>query len=268
MSKQEYEIVTGIVVTIVVFLLAGFFIMVLVAYINRRKKKHMEEKQTMQLNFEQELLRTQLVIQEQTLKNISEEIHDNIGQILSLAKLQLATMDASPNAVLQSKIQDSKLLVAKAIQDLRDLSHSLNTDFVKEMGFARAVESELDMLKKSELYETSFSIIGKISKMDRQKELILFRIVQELLSNIMKHAKARKIEMTIDYQPDHLLLTISDDGEGFDSSKPSGNDKSGLGIRNMHNRARIIGAEFAISSNFGKGTTASIVLPMSIPKPI
>jgi two-component system, NarL family, sensor kinase len=269
MPQHEYEIITGIVVTIIVFLLAGFFIIVLVAYINQRKKKYIEEKQIMQSAFQQELLSAQLEIQEQTLKNISEEIHDNIGQVLSLAKLHLGTMDKNNAVALEEKIQDSKYLVGKAIQDLRNLSHSMNTDYINEKGLPDSLEYELDMIGKSGVYETVFSAEGTTQKLDKQKELILFRIVQEVLNNIIKHAKAKKITLVIKYQKDQVEMTIADNGEGFDLSPVAENEngKFGLGIKNMHNRARLINATFNIQSTLGKGTIVIITIPYSKPKP-
>src|ERR1700744_5628828 len=206
MPQQEYEVVTGVVITIIGFLLAGFFILVLVAYINQRKKKHIEEKKTMQLNFQQELLRTQLEIQEQTLKNISQEIHDNIGQVLSLAKLHLATADLNKADVLQQKIEDSRKLVAKAIQDLRDLSKSMNTEYLADVGLARSIEYELELIKKTGSFETRFIQEGSGYSLGNQKELILFRILQEVISNIIKHARANLITVEVTYQPDVFTL--------------------------------------------------------------
>jgi len=119
--------------TIAFLVLAGFVIFFLIMYM-RRKTKNILEKQQMQSQFSQTLLQTQLEIQEQTLKNISQEIHDNIGQALSLAKLNLNTMPPINDEALQQKILNSKELVSKAITDLRDLSRSLDTDYVQEMG--------------------------------------------------------------------------------------------------------------------------------------
>ena len=105
--------------------------------------------QKIKSDFQQTLLQTQLEIQEQTLKTISEEIHDNIGQALSLAKLKLNTVDFTKQEQLIEKITDSKNLVSKAIQDLRDLSRSLNTDNIAAMGLIRAIEYELELFRKS-----------------------------------------------------------------------------------------------------------------------
>ena len=263
MPQQEYEVVTGIVITIIVFLMAGFFILVLVAYINQRKKKHIEEKRTMQLNFQQELLRTQLEIQEQTLKNIFQEIHDNIGQVLSLAKLNLATADLNKADVLQQKIEDSRRLVAKAIQDLRDLSRSMNTDYLSEVGLARSIEYELELIKKTGYFETRFILQGNGYSLGNQKELILFRILQEVISNIIKHAKANLITVELCYEPQAFLLRVTDNGQGFDPGILGERQQAerGLGLKNMNNRAQLIGAQFSLSSTIQKGTVVAIRLP-------
>ena len=221
------------------------------------------EAQELQFQFQQELLRSQLEIQEQTLKTISQEIHDNIGQVLSLAKINIATMPVDENnTALQEKVQTSKQLVSKAISDLRSLSHSLDTDYVKEMGLQRAIEYELEMIKKTGTMETYLHIEGSPARLDKQKELIIFRIVQESLNNIMKHAEAQKIHVEIQYGS-IINLQISDDGMGVDLSPLNRDDsRFGLGIKNMHNRAKLIGADFSMQSTLGKGTTVKIVLPV------
>jgi signal transduction histidine kinase len=221
------------------------------------------EKEQMKTSFQQELLRTQLEIQEQTLKNISQEIHDNIGQMLSLAKLNLATADIEKKEMVVQKIQDSHHLISKAIQDLRDLSRSLNSDYVSEMGVLRSIEYELEMIHKTGLMKTNLNVAGQVYKINSQKELILFRIVQETLNNIMKHAEADTISVWINYDPTGITLKIADNGRGFDFSElnEKGNLKPGLGIRSMSNRAKLIGSAFQINSSIGKGTEILIQIP-------
>lgn len=266
MPQPEYEVVTGVVITISVFLMAGFFILVLVAYINQRKKKHIEEKKTMQVNFQQELLRTQLEIQEQTFKNISQEIHDNIGQVLSLAKLNLATADLNKAEALQQKIEDSRKLVAKAILDLRDLSRSLNTDYLADMGLGRCVEYELELIKKTGSFETQLITEGCGYPLGQQRELILFRILQEVISNIIKHAKASLITVELCYEPHAFSLRVTDNGQGFDLGilREGQHLEEGLGIKNMHNRAQLIGAQFSMTSTIQKGTVVDVRLPWPV----
>src|ERR1043165_9187214 len=205
-------IVGGIIILTALVVLV---ILLLFAY-QKRYYRHLREKEQLQAQFSQELLHAQLEIQEQTLKNIAQEIHDNIGQVLSLAKLNLFTMDIAKQTDLVEKISNSKELVSKAIQDLRDLSRSLNADSIIDMGLVKAIGHELELIHKTELCSTHLDVQGELPKLDEKKELILFRIVQESLHNIIKHASAKNINVTIKNSVDLFELILTDDGKGFD----------------------------------------------------
>lgn len=243
-------------------LLGVLMISFLVLYRNRHRKL-LREREQLRLSYERELLKSQLEIQEQTFRHISQEIHDNIGQMLSLAKLNLSTMDPAQQISLEQKITDSKKLVSQAIYDLRNLSHGLNTDYVADLGLARAIEHELEMIRKSGDQETVFQTEGNAYRIDKQREVIIYRIVQETLNNILKHAASRKIIIHLHYSLEEITLTITDNGKGFDLT-PLDIDKSyGLGIKNMYNRARLMGARFQISSTLGEGTSVVVTVPVS-----
>lgn len=247
-----------------IFLLLGLFILLLIVVYRNRRNKLLAEKREMQILFSQTLLQSQLEIQEQTLKTISQEIHDNVGQVLTLAKLNLSTTVIQDQQASE-KIRNTQQLIAKAIQDLRDLSRSLNTDYVEEMGLVRSIEYELEMLKKTETIETEFIISGKVLRLDKQKELILFRIVQEAIHNTVKHAEAKKIKAHIQFSGGELSILIADDGKGFEM-EPLNEGKSqsgGLGLRNMKSRATLVGANFLMNSKLGSGTELYISLPIN-----
>ena len=248
----------------IAILLLGFFLIVFVIIYRLRMNNYLKEKEQTRLLYEQTLLQTQLEIQEQTLKNISQEIHDNVGQVLTLAKLNLATTAVEDEGAM-GKIKTSQQLIGKAIQDLRDLSRSLNTDYVEEMGLLRSIEHELELLKKTESIQTSFSITGTTMKLDKQKELILFRIVQEAIHNVIRHAEAIRIDASVSFTDHAMEICIEDNGKGFDL-KPlhdPGNRSFGLGIRNMHERATLIGSKFSIDSKPGKGTKLYLQIPLN-----
>jgi len=262
MQGLSQDIIITIIVTFFLLLLTSF-VVVFITYHQRRQIKNLNEKQQLQSKYQQELLQTQLEIQEQTLKTISQEIHDNIGQALSLAKLNLNTMPATNDEQLQQKIINSKELVSKAIVDLRDLSRSLDTDYVQEMGLLRAIEYELELIRKTGTMDAQLQIEGVIARADKQKDLILFRIVQETFNNIIKHAEAKSIKVSVYYNLTELVLIIADNGKGIDLGplNEQTNSGFGLGIRNMHNRAKLIGAVFTMRSSLGKGTEVKIILP-------
>ncbi len=242
-------------------LLPGFIILFFIYYAIK-KNRNTREKKNMEIVFKQALMQSQLEIQEQTLKNISQEIHDNIGQVLSLAKLNLFTIDSRNEKQQEQKIAASKELVSKAIVDLRDLSHTLTTDFIGQMGLMSSIEYELEMIKKSGSFKASLEISGKPYKFNKQKELILFRIVQETLNNIINNARAGIIEIKASYTNESLELVISDDGRGFEYERLTENENgSGPGLRNMQNRATMIGGTFQIKRTIGYGTRIDICLP-------
>jgi signal transduction histidine kinase len=262
---MKTDIIIAIVSGVILFLMLISFI-VSFFIINKRKKQALvlEKYQLINLH-QQELLRTQLEIQEQTLKNISQEIHDNVGQVLSLAKLNLNTMDIAKTEQLQIKIDNTLSQVSKAINDLRDLSKSFNTDNIISIGLVRSIEYELEMIKKSGFLKTEFKKTGFSRKMEPQKELILFRIVQEALHNIIKHAAAKTVKVSANYTDKDLELQIADNGKGFDLSpiNQEGETGFGLGLRNMQNRAKLIGADFSMNSISGEGTLVKIILPFA-----
>jgi len=250
--EEEVTRDLGLAITVILIALAAF--VVLLAYLfTARKNKLLQEKQLMKTQFEQELLQTQLEIQEQTLKTISEEIHDNVGQVLSLAKLNLNTFEISP----EKKLQDTKQLISKAINDLRNLSRSMHGDRIAELGLQQSLTDELQILENSGEFKTGMKITGSQYKLPPQKEMVLFRIVQEALNNAIKHANAKNINLLLNYKPGLFTLTVTDDGNGFDSTLV----RNGIGLKSMRNRAQLIGGSCNLQSSVGDGTSITIELP-------
>jgi len=243
--------------TIFFLLLALLFIFFLIISVKRRQKMK-EEKAQLSIKFQQEMLRTQLEIQEQTLKNISQEIHDNIGQTLSLAKLNLNTIDLQKQNA-DEKIFNSKELIGKAIQDLRSLSKSLNTDSILSAGLVKGIETEVSIIEHTESYNTEFNVYGDAIRIDPKKELILFRIAQEAINNIIKHSNATGILVNLHFTNEHLTIEVCDNGTGFDLNH---GENEGLGLRNMKSRAELIGGTFSIQSSYS-GTTIIVTLPIA-----
>lgn len=238
-----------------------FFCCFIIFIIIRHEKKHrihLLEKHQLQSQFQQTLLQSQLEIQEQTLKNISQEIHDNIGQMLSLAKINLGTTNIEEPETAKDKIDNAHQLVSKSIVDLRNLSRSLDTDHISEKGLQASIAFELELIEKTGNHKTIIETSGNSVNPDKQKELILFRIIQECLHNIIKHAQATEIKVAIENVPGQISISITDNGKGFNVA----GSVKGLGLRNMENRSKLIGAAFSINSVPGNGTQVKILLPI------
>jgi two-component system NarL family sensor kinase len=254
-----------IVFAICVFLvagMAGFISWILLVY---QKKNNAFQKQleTIKDNSEKELLRSQLEMQEQTFQYISQEIHDNVGQFISLAKLHLNTIEFANAVSVTEKVELSTELLTKALDDLRDLSKSLSSDLIKSAGLEKAIELQISQLKKTAHYDIQFEVGGSHLYIDDQKEIILFRIFQEALNNIIRHAHASKIEITLLFFQNYLSLTIKDNGKGFYLKDIAEHSRNSSGINNMTKRTKMINGEFNLESKPGVGTTIIIQMPFA-----
>lgn len=242
----------------IVFMIAALLVFLLIRQ-KRNHEKHTQEKINMRNTFNQELLKTRLEIQEETFKTISQEIHDNIGQALSFVKLSINTIDVYDPENTKEKLKESKNHLSKTIQDLRDLAKSLNTDFIAELGLSGAIEQQLLLMQKTGKYQTSLTINGKEYK-DQQQDLVVFRIVQELLNNIVKHAEAQTVNIDMAYEQTSLLITVNDNGKGFNINSKDDTQK-GLGLANMRTRMSLISGHININSKPGHGTAVTIQVP-------
>ena len=250
----RFIVLSGAMLFALVF---AFIIYFIILYRNRQLKNKQEQDEREAI-YRQELLKTQVEIQEQTLEHISKEIHDNITQVLSFVKLSLGTVANTLEENKKKKIYESRELVAQTITDLRDLSKSLSFEHIAQLGLLKTIEKEVEKINKSGLVEVSFLTEGQSYSLGEQRELVLFRILQEGINNALKHAGAKHFKISLQYQPDLFNLTLEDDGSGF--SPDLLNNQSGSGLRNMKNRAVLIGGNATIDSAPGAGCRIHITL--------
>jgi signal transduction histidine kinase len=249
-STEEFRIAI-ITTSILMFLLVAFILFLFLAFQLRKRKA--------QSILEKEILAAKIEIQEQTFKNVSQEIHDNVGQVLSLAKLNLNTVSGIADEKAVLKIESTNKLISKAIGDLRNLSRSMMGDKVTETGLQVAIENELTILENTGQYKTTLEVTGPSFRLDAHKEMMVFRMVQESLTNCIKYAKAKSILIKLSNTNENYSVSIYDDGIGFDVESLQ-SAKTGIGLKNMQNRASLIRATFFIRSAPGKGTTIEIIL--------
>ena len=259
MDKLSQE-VGIIVIATFFFLLVAVGIIALVMVYRRKQAEYIHEQSRMKAAFEKELLEAQLEMQEQTMKHIAQEIHDNIGGTLTLAKLNLNTIRTEQTNASGEKISNAKELVTKAIGDLRTLSKTLHGEAVLSAGIIKAVEMELKLIDKAAGFETSLSVSGTPVAINPQEELILFRTIQEALNNAVKHSGATQIQILFDYRNNDLCISIQDNGNGLDLAAIENDPERGSGLRNMKNRTTMIGGDFIIDGS--SGTRIQISLPI------
>ncbi len=216
--------------------------------------------------YEKNLLQTQLEIQEQTFLNISREIHDNIGLSLTLAKLQLNTIDPFNPDKIGESVGSSVELIGKAIYDLSDISKSLNSETIKTQGLYNTLKVETERISYSGKIAIQFTTEGEAVFLDAQKELVLYRIAQEALNNILKHAGATCVWIKLRYSATEITMSVKDNGKGFetDLSEKQPVRKPTAGLANMRVRAGSMNGSCKIESSPGNGTTVSIMIPYNI----
>jgi signal transduction histidine kinase len=251
MQKEKLDIIISVLATSLFILLLVIAVFFLFRIYLKRKNKLLLEKERMSIQFEQTLLQSQLEIQEHTFANISREIHDNIGQILSLIRLNLNTLNAPAET---EKINLMDELMGKALTDLRNLSHSLDADYIRNNGWAQSAVKLLNDLQNTGKYSTHIQLSDNLPALGNEKPIILFRMIQEVINNIVRHAAADTIFFKAQKENDKLVITIQDNGKGFDRQAAS----DGTGLRNLENRSRMINADLAISSQPGNGTLVTI----------
>lgn len=255
MPTQASELIFFFIVVFLLTLsLAGFIIVLLL----KDQQKHINYQNNIEkIKSEQEqlILKSQIEAQELILKNISREIHDNIGLTLSLSKLHLNNVIKPCNNVIVSTE-----LITKAISNLRVLSRTLNSEYVLSSGFLQSLKKELGYISNTGKQVVQLEVRGNQKFLEASRELMLFRITQEIYNNAIKHSEAKTIFTSITYNDYDLKITIQDDGKGF-HYKPE--ESNYLGLKNIQSRIELLKGTCEINSKHNVGTIISLSIPFN-----
>lgn len=257
MQTAIETILLPIIITTIVFLvLSGAVIYALFIY-QRKKFRYQQELTEMR----EASIQARLDIQEQTLDHIAKELHASVSPLVSLININLSEIFPQSSPDQRENILETKSLAKQLMGELKALSASLNTDHIIHIGFVKALENALNQLSKK--YKIVITRTGEEYRLLPEHEHILFRLCQEVLNNVVNYAKASQIAASLSFSPDHFILTIADDGIGFnveEALKRSG-EKQSTGLLNMKKRAAVIRSAFTITSQTGGGTVVSISIP-------
>lgn len=255
-SAERYLLIYMIGVLLIVTTLVVIFFIVF----QKRKNKLLLDKIKQQQAFDEEIAQTQTEIQEETLRHIGRELHDNVGQLLAFANMQLNMLTTQVDASLKDKVKDTTNVIKDSLEEVRALSKSLNSDVILNAGFEDSIENELKRLKRMKIMDVSFETFGKQVTFNNEKDaIILFRILQEFMSNSLKYSKAKLLKIVIDNSDDWLTIHATDDGVGFDMEEV----KKGSGLINMNSRAELIESNLSINSQPNQGVSLKIEYPIS-----
>jgi len=253
---ENEQILLIIYFVAVIFLLVTFVVLFFIVF-QRRKNKFLLERLEAEKRFEKELADSQLEIQEQTFKNIAWELHDNVGQLLSVANIQLNILKTKLSDEYQLQVDETKGIVTESLQEIRNLSRSLNKDVILSNGLINSVQIEMDRFNRMNFLKAHLSISGNECCINDKDEIIIFRILQEFFSNVIKHAKADNLFVTLSYEDKWLLVDAHDDGVGFDLKEV----KMSSGLINMKSRAKLIKAKIKIEAQVGAGVKLTLAYP-------
>ncbi len=266
MQDNNQEILAIIVIGgIIALLLVGFVITTLFLY---QRRQHRQEKELSRLReaFNQELLSSQIEIQENTMKLIGEELHDNVKQQLVFVSRSLSTMAyLSASAEDKAVLTTSGSFIDKAIKDIQHLSNTLHTDRIAEEGLLPTIKAEVANINRLGILEVTYQSDLYYNYFNGQTTIFLYRMLQESLQNILKHANATHVIIKVYCSDeDTFVMEIKDNGKGFNLSeeKQDKHKSGGVGVKSMINRAKLIGAKLTIDSAVGNGTTVSISIPI------
>lgn len=207
------------------------------------------------------MARAVLDAQEHERMEIGKELHDNVNQILSTVRLYL-DLEKTGKKLPFDLIERSSELINSAIAEIRNLSRTLIQPSINDIGLEQAVKELLNVIELSGKLKVQLVFDKNIeSFLNRQQKLNIFRIIQEQLNNVMKHAHAKKLFISVKKEKNSVSLTVSDDGIGCDLNN-IGHD-SGVGLSNIYSRAELFNGSVKITTAPGSGFSLNVFIPIS-----
>jgi len=214
------------------------------------------EKEKLQQAFNNQLLQSQIEVQEATFSSLGKELHDNVGQLLGTAKMLLGVSQRNL-AASSDTIKTADETLGKAIHELRSLSKTLNKEWLEQFDFKQNLHTEINRINAGGLMQISVLDHTEKFTLTPEEQIILFRIVQEAIQNAVKHSGAASIIIQMNTNENHLQINISDNGKGFIIPEQA----TGIGLMNMKHRTALLKGKIEWQ-NTGEGTFVTINLPL------
>ena len=257
----EKQVLITIIASALLFIVSTIVIVLFVFRYLKRKKEHKKIIESNEKKFQAELVKAEIEIQEQTRKNLAADLHDNIGQILSLTNVTLGSINIDDKEKAIQKINDTRELIGKSIKELRQLSKIIHGEQLIKEGLIATIDQEVQWIQRNGFYTVDFvHTITDLDECNADKDLFLYRLLQESLNNGIKHSGADHFSIRLSYANNSMELSIGDNGIGFDVEEKRGQAK-GLGLFNMQKRINLLNGIFKISSKENIGTTLTFIIP-------
>jgi two-component system, NarL family, sensor kinase len=251
-DKQVFALIIAAGTLLLLF--AFFTVYILIHQRNRQNMFFMEKQKML---FEMQKLRIEEG--ERMMNEISREIHDNIGQMASLVRMKLHLIETMATDEKQIRqISETGKLVDQVVKDAQNISHSLNSDFIQTRGLYNTLDSELKHVSSSMNISYNIEVEGDLNVIDEEHKLFIYRIAQEAIHNIVKHAAATNIDVSIYCMQNVFRMVIADNGQGFSSDKLFA--RNGIGLNNMRQRAKFLHGRLQIASEPGAGCKVTLIV--------
>jgi signal transduction histidine kinase len=201
-------------------------------------------------------------VQEHERRTISRELHDEVGQMLTGLRMELANIDGS--AIRQdvgnfNRIQEAKRLTEQTLQSVRELAMLLRPSMLDDLGLSPAISWQVREFSRRSGLPVDLSIAGEVDSLPDDVRTCVYRVVQEALTNVARHAQARRIKLFIERQGDSVSAAVVDDGIGFNMAR---RNHTGVGLLGIHERVQELSGRVDIASAPGKGTSLLIAIPV------
>lgn len=236
---------------------ASIFFFVIYHKRNIRAKEEMYEMET---QHQQALIFSNLQTLEDERKRFAQDLHDEIGASLSAIRLHVSRLEnESPASALGTQLREVKGIIDQSMASTRRISHNLLPPGLEMFGLMHIVDDLAKKVSQPDGLQVKMDVSPELPRLDYNTELALYRILQELLNNTIKHACATEVIIKLHADATHYILSYQDDGKGFDAASER---YAGLGLRNMESRTKMIHGDFRFSTSPGKGLFVEIKIPL------
>jgi two-component system, NarL family, sensor kinase len=262
MDQNAYSFLIIFSVASVGMLLLAVSIILFVVFYQKKMIQEQMKRQALEYEFQQKMLNAELESQETERRRLSADLHDSIGGMLSTIRVGISTMARLlPDP---QSIDQTKKMLDDTITSVRRISRDLMPSTLEKFGLIQALKELCERFKDTSRIDVRFEEEGPSQEIDKNRSLMIFRIVQELLNNAIKHSQASQITVRLLFQ-DELSVIVNDDGVGFDAASILADaEKSGkgLGLFNIENRARLLGGKISYEKAIPQGSKTTVTIPL------
>lgn len=256
-TNNSRVVITIIFGAVIIMVLLCLLILVMIYLYQKKHFQYQQEVKDLKAKHRGEIVKSQLMVQEETFRNVSKDVHKNIGHRLLLSTVFLEDAHKMTLEEIQTNVKDTIIKLSDAMVDLRDISRGISADIIKNNGLLKAFEFEAKQLRKSGLYKVKLQITGVPSFLTTNQELLIFRIMQESAGNIVRNANADTINIYLHFGDNDIQLTVEDnENDAIRNHYVRANS-----LTTILSRIKILNAFHEIS-NDKKGTRLFVNIPI------